>query len=273
MTAVPPSSAVHFSVVPLILPWTAAFLVGRRAICKVECQTSTSANGFAITTASHRRLDSPQCRHLRSVKTLYVCAQMTEPPNALSCPFCDFTNYESYVLMLHVETLHSEGDSPFEVREPTASTAPDMEGARHAIGATASPSHELGEDYVECPERDCGESILLTELEVHTDMHLAEKMTADGLEGSTADSKRHPKKIKTVHGHPETHFDTRLPSALRSLDPPPSRSAPPLSGSSLEPIGWRAIFGRKSAGSRDHAQSGLTPAGPHKRLGVGDHAP
>ncbi|KAI9826842.1 MAG: hypothetical protein M1832_005781 [Thelocarpon impressellum] len=88
----------------------------------------------------------------------------------LQCPFCHFSDEESYVLMLHVETLHSEGQSPFEVRE----------GPGEAIQLGGLPPEvDASEDYIECPEAECGESLLVSELELHADMHLAEKLTVE----------------------------------------------------------------------------------------------
>jgi hypothetical protein len=34
--------------------------------------------------------------------------------SVLQCPFCGFTERDDYALMFHLETLHPEGESPFD---------------------------------------------------------------------------------------------------------------------------------------------------------------
>ncbi len=143
---------------------------------------------------------------------------MTDSNGEGTCPFCGYTDDDTYILMLHVETLHSEGESPFVVREHDEPN-PTVNGALGATGGLRSQSgvddiprssygtssrtmepaidphpgklngmaamgstdedQGNGDDYVICPEADCGEAILLTELDEHIEMHAAEKITGD----------------------------------------------------------------------------------------------
>ncbi|TKA64086.1 hypothetical protein B0A49_10140 [Cryomyces minteri] len=89
-------------------------------------------------------------------------------PEDLHCPFCPFSDPDSYFLALHVEEVHTE-DSPFAVRDsPSAASAP-----------SAAPSQDGGDVYVECPEEECGEQVLITDLNEHLDLHLASQVTIE----------------------------------------------------------------------------------------------
>ena len=163
------------------------------------------------TARCHRRLGSP---HIK---------MDTETP---ACPFCAFCSADAYALLLHVETQHSEGEpSPFEV---------------HDEGGVDAPAADA---YVECPEPDCGESVVLSELELHLDMHLAERLTA----GEEAGAGR---KRSRAAAPGQLQLTASIPRALRNLD-----------GPSDDPrAGWRALFTRPEAPRGQAKRS--------KRLGV-----
>lgn len=59
----------------------------------------------------------------------------------------------------HVETLHAEGDSPFLVKEDSAS---------------ASERTVEDPQYAECPIDGCGELLVLQELDYHLELHAQE---------------------------------------------------------------------------------------------------
>lgn len=92
--------------------------------------------------------------------------------STVSCPFCDFQSAEadSYFLVLHVEELHTD-DSPFKVDD-----GPD---AAPSSAAGKAPAKDQDELYVECPEEECGEEVLLVDLNEHLDMHEAERLTLE----------------------------------------------------------------------------------------------
>lgn len=98
----------------------------------------------------------------------------------LDCPFCGFTNHDHLFLLQHVETIHPEGGrpSPFAVREEFTHQyeppAADMEGASESSSA-----------YIEC---QCGEFLLLRELQSHLEMHYAEGMGFDETSTAPADT-------------------------------------------------------------------------------------
>ncbi|KAL2259129.1 hypothetical protein VTK26DRAFT_7322 [Humicola hyalothermophila] len=75
----------------------------------------------------------------------------------MACPFCGWDGATGeYEMLLHIETLHSEGESPFLVKEDNSSdTRPASEDAQ----------------YVECPVDACAELLLLQELDYHLQLH------------------------------------------------------------------------------------------------------
>ncbi|KAK4241239.1 peptidase family C78-domain-containing protein [Achaetomium macrosporum] len=86
------------------------------------------------------------------------------------CPFCGWTNEGGeYEMLLHMETLHAEGESPFVVKEER------------------TPAHiDTSEDtpYAECPVEGCGELLPLQELEYHVELHAEE--SSDHLQDESA---------------------------------------------------------------------------------------
>ena len=153
----------------------------------------------------------------------------------VGCPFCAFSDNDSYFLLLHIETLHSEGagQSPFLVLEDQApsliqSECPDQAGTAaldvvHRYSSITEHDDHL-DQYVECSEPNCGESIHLRDLNIHSDMHLAEHMTAEGgvmgewkfssksanSTDSSSTRRRLTKTPDTIHGHPEIFEDDNV---------------------------------------------------------------
>ncbi|MCJ1459240.1 hypothetical protein MMC28_009617 [Mycoblastus sanguinarius] len=97
----------------------------------------------------------------------------------LGCPFCNFTDYDHYFLLQHVETIHPEGDSPspFAIQNDLGKAVEDPSQGVEGTRDSAS-------EYIEC---QCGEFCLLAELESHLDMHYAEGMGLDEIKRTTAD--------------------------------------------------------------------------------------
>lgn len=156
-----------------------------------------------------------------------------------TCPFCEFTDADMYILLLHIETLHSEGESPFVVRENQEESQTgllqDRPNSDETSSATKAEDGSDEEDYVTCPEAECGEAVLLSEIEIHMDMHLAEKMTADDeMENDDYDSRRHNRKVKTGH-HNHGSFDTESSSSRHLTKSPPTVY-------SSNPRGWRTFL-------------------------------
>lgn len=83
----------------------------------------------------------------------------------------------------HVETLHSEGDSPFMVKD-------DQDNGRHS--SPAAKAEELL--YAECEVEGCGEFIHLDQLDYHLELHSDETGGdhAEALEKEKASSSSTP---------------------------------------------------------------------------------
>jgi hypothetical protein len=100
----------------------------------------------------------------------------------LECPMCDFTVLptDDYILQLHFEQVHTT-DSPFVIHddpEPLPSSfSPEASSShKHMRDATSSDEED---DTVICPETDCGEVVLLIDLNDHLDYHTAESLSFD----------------------------------------------------------------------------------------------
>ena len=104
----------------------------------------------------------------------------------LECPMCDFTVLptDDYILQLHFEQVHTT-DSPFVIHddpEPLPSSfLPDPSSSRKHVLDTTSSDEE--DDTVICPEGDCGEVVLLIDLNDHLDYHIAESLSLDETTG------------------------------------------------------------------------------------------
>ncbi|KAL8734403.1 MAG: hypothetical protein Q9166_001601, partial [cf. Caloplaca sp. 2 TL-2023] len=82
-----------------------------------------------------------------------------------SCPFCPFSNPSPYFVAQHVETFHPETDEPPFVSRHFLEGLPV--DCTEATTARDAPS----QDYFEC---ECGERLLLSEVEDHAQLHSAE---------------------------------------------------------------------------------------------------
>jgi hypothetical protein len=104
----------------------------------------------------------------------------------LECPMCDFTVLptDDYILQLHFEQVHTT-DSPFIIHddpEPLPSSfSPEASSSRKHMRDAASSDEE--DDTVICPEPDCGEVVLLIDLNDHLDYHTAESLSFDEITG------------------------------------------------------------------------------------------
>lgn len=119
-------------------------------------------------------------------------------------------------------------------------------------------------EFVECRRENCGETVLLTELESHMSMHDIENNNEE--ENLNQDPNPN-KRIRAFDSESEPKFDTRLPPALRNLATPD----PPISSSSsnrqaIAKAGWRELLNMPS--SRAKAQMSPESKRPHRRLGV-----
>lgn len=187
--------------------------------------------------------------------------------DSLACPFCDFTDEDSYFLLQHVELIHPEnGESPFiatghdEDEGRSSSSNQESNGKEVAlqhkqmpVSSTASP--ESPSTYIECPY-SCGELVASTELTSHTDFHLAENMAFEEETLCPVEFSIGACNDEQAVNDIATHFSTDIPKALRRDDDFPRTPR----RSSLKEL----LFG----GSPLRTPKRVTGGGS-KRLGVG----
>ncbi|KAI9887770.1 MAG: hypothetical protein M1823_000411 [Watsoniomyces obsoletus] len=152
---------------------------------------------------------------------------MATYPPLESCPLCTYTSADTYSLLLHVETDHSEGESPFVVQDevgppareassiesgngPATTTITTKDGSHPSQPPSTHPmtyADDVGDEeaYAYCPQPLCGEAILLSELEAHIEMHESEHTTLD-IEGD--------------------HQKRQISRTLVRVSDPPFRSSP-----------------------------------------------
>ncbi|KAL2013458.1 hypothetical protein VTN00DRAFT_983 [Thermoascus crustaceus] len=93
-----------------------------------------------------------------------------------SCPFCDFSDLDSYFLTQHVEPCHPEnGYSPFSAEQDSDTSHLDKEAAYDIKPPCSSSQQGQLDDYVNCPHGR-GEQVASVELSNHLDFHIAEGM-------------------------------------------------------------------------------------------------
>ncbi|KAI9837588.1 MAG: hypothetical protein M1819_007239 [Sarea resinae] len=142
----------------------------------------------------------------------------------LTCPFegCDFADDDSYIILLHVETLHPEsGVSPFAVTDQGLGEQRAAESEEWNGYQSPDLAHEdENGGYVDCPHSECGEPVLLDELQSHMDLHMAVKLTFRDDEDTrpSQSSMGSSANLKESSEHSPMAFSMGLPKALRNID-------------------------------------------------------
>ncbi|KAK3359268.1 peptidase family C78-domain-containing protein [Lasiosphaeria hispida] len=112
---------------------------------------------------------------------------MGDEITAMTCPFCSWETAEGeYAMLLHMETLHPEGDSPFVAKDD------DKDSANAKVDGEAQ--------YAECPVEGCGEMLSLDEMDYHIELHADEAGT--DLDGGLAQSAVHEARASTSSPSP-----------------------------------------------------------------------
>lgn len=130
---------------------------------------------------------------------------MTAPFELLECPLCSFSVFpdDDYVLHLHFEQVHTT-DSPFRIDDDPEPLPPPLPPRPQSALSTSeassfTPSSDDDGDnmLVECPEPNCGESVLLTDFNQHLDYHTAETLSFDD---KTGEYHHHSHNRVNMHG-------------------------------------------------------------------------
>lgn len=158
----------------------------------------------------------------------------------LQCPICAFFDTDYTFLALHMEEVHFSEDSPFVARD--AEGVPKQTGRKRKLlpghdadGTSSTPSKS---DFVVCLEEDCGEDVLLSEMQEHMDYHLAQRLNDDVAES------RQPSKMSVS---PEDIQDalSRRSTKTSFNEAPQSRHKTPREALSLGPGGKEHRTGQR----------------------------
>ncbi|KAK8247655.1 peptidase family C78-domain-containing protein, partial [Phyllosticta capitalensis] len=185
---------------------------------------------------------------------------------SIQCPFCPFSDRDSYFLMLHVEELHTD-DSPFVARDnnslPRAPspTSPGKQARRNSLPKEAGDT-----EWVLCPEDNCGEQIPLYELNDHLDLHLAEHLEYQEAAGisssssSTTANMRSPSNIASEHSFSGNSYSTQS----HRREPSDASEKTTLTRSFLDIIKPSASSKKKSGSKPDkNGRLGKSELGPY----------
>lgn len=141
-----------------------------------------------------------------------------------------------------------------------AASSEQLSGQLEALEAS-----ENNPEFLDCPRENCGETIMLTELESHMLMHDIENSNDEEiLHQDLSRNKR--SRADESESEAEPKFDTRLPPALRNLG-----ALDPLTSSSsdrqaIAKAGWREFLNMTSPKGKPQISS--ESKRPHRRLGV-----
>ncbi|KAI0379966.1 DUF1671-domain-containing protein [Hypomontagnella monticulosa] len=84
-----------------------------------------------------------------------------------TCPFCGFSDPVEYIVLLHLEQHHNEGNSPF-----VADTEEIGSESEENTLMACKPDTYL--EYFECPLEGCNEVLPIGDLETHLEVHALE---------------------------------------------------------------------------------------------------
>lgn len=102
---------------------------------------------------------------------------------ALSCPFCPFSDTDASFLEMHIDHCHPEnGDWHRESHQPEVDA---WSNARSHSQSPREADEDPTEKYVDCPH-GCGETVTTAELSTHLDLHLAEGIAFEDGETDSA---------------------------------------------------------------------------------------
>ncbi|KAF3406622.1 Zinc finger with UFM1-specific peptidase domain protein [Talaromyces pinophilus] len=132
--------------------------------------------------------------------------QETPKEVLLSCPFCEFEDYDSEFLSQHVAYCHPEDPAaslPTHTHQDWAVAGEDLQAAQTDSLAALDNTDDL---YIPCPH-GCGEEVAKTELQLHLDLHVAESVALDetgDLHLQVDDGGQRAARMKVVE---DTHHD------------------------------------------------------------------
>lgn len=158
----------------------------------------------------------------------------------LTCPFCEFTDEYSDILIQHIDYCHPENTTTGVQEQPIETQLQD----------DTPPDDE--EQYLECPH-GCGEVLHKDEIQVHLDLHVAETVALDDTGG-----------LQSPEGHelPNGRKSGRSGKSGKKEQSPDSDLDDPV------PMHGRDVVVAGKTRKRRKRRSAHSGSGPVKRLGV-----
>ncbi|KAK0663987.1 peptidase family C78-domain-containing protein [Cercophora samala] len=151
----------------------------------------------------------------------------TTGPLTMECPFCGWKTKEGeYQMLLHMETLHAEGDSPFLA---------DQDRTSPPNGTGGSTGNDDDPEYVECPVDGCGEYLLLSQVEYHLELHTEETDVQD----------HHPPPDPTASSSSSSPSSPSLSKSSHKASEPSTRQSKAISA-------WKRLLKMPSSSSYSH---------------------
>ncbi|KAN0076041.1 Peptidase family C78 domain containing protein [Elaphomyces granulatus] len=135
----------------------------------------------------------------------------------LSCPLCEFSDYDSYFLSQHVDLCHPEDEDPPSITDGDGGDSIDHTNREDGQNTQCHSSNtEQEKQYTDCPE-GCGEIVTTAELSLHMDLHMAENFALEDILPSS--------ESKTVNSagftdEQETHSDIQASKSLHDYEIP-----------------------------------------------------
>lgn len=119
-------------------------------------------------------------KQLPTISQVSTTSVMDHEKILLSCPFCEFSDYDSSFLGQHVELCHPEDeDLPSNVMGGDGGDSIDHSNQEDGQNTQCdSPNAEQERQYMDCPE-GCGELVPVAELPLHMDLHMAENFALE----------------------------------------------------------------------------------------------
>jgi sarcosine oxidase delta subunit len=190
--------------------------------------------------------------------------QETAKDVLLSCPFCEFEDYDSEFLSQHVAYCHPEdpdaASMPARTHQDWETTDEYLPAAQ--IGDPLNALDTTDDLYIPCPH-GCGEEVAKTELQLHLDLHVAESVALDETGDlhlqSVDDYSRNAARLKVVDDTNDDYDDDNDDSDLHQDD--------------MVAHGKDIILKGKSTDNRRSQKKDVSKSGQHgykgiRRLGV-----
>ncbi|KAK4669714.1 uncharacterized protein QC763_205440 [Podospora pseudopauciseta] len=160
--------------------------------------------------------------------------------DTMECPFCGWKTKEGeYQMLLHMETLHAEGEPPFLAAADQGRTSPSPNS-----NGTANTGNDDDPGYVECPVEGCGEFLLLSQVEYHLELHTTE-------ETDVHDHHPPPPDPITAVSEPTTS-SSPLSNAPESVSKSSHKASEPSTRHSKAISAWKRLLKMPSSSSYSH---------------------